>query len=110
MPDAVAALYARGKIRDDRRGAESMGDVDRLEHQLAGRRRILRSNLHLSDALAPFAALYAQLFVSARTLPSLRVRRASTPWRIQTSSCASFLSNRAACLASTSSAARFCST
>ena len=46
--------------------------------------------------------------LSARTLPSLRVRRASTPWRIHTSSCASFLSNSAACFASTSSAARFC--
>ena len=43
----------------------------------------------------------------ARTRPSLRVRRASTPWRIHASSCASFLSNSAACFASTSSAARF---
>ncbi len=32
---------------------------------------------------------------SARTRPSLRVRRALIPCRIQTSSCASFLSNNA---------------
>ncbi len=42
-----------------------MSDVDRLEHQLAGRRRILRPNLHLPDALAPFGALDAQLFERA---------------------------------------------
>ena len=40
---------------------------------------------------------------SARTRPSLRVRRALIPLRIQVSSCASFLSNSARCLASASS-------
>src|SRR5258706_3600957 len=73
--EAVAALYARGKIRDDRRGAESMGDVDGLEHQLAGRRRILGSTRRLSDALAPFAALYAQLFERAHSALVARAPR-----------------------------------
>ena len=43
----------------------------------------------------------------ARTRPSLRVRRAWIPVRIQTSSFASFLSNSAHCFASASSAASF---
>jgi hypothetical protein len=42
-----------------------MADMSRLEHEFSRRRRILRSNLHLADALAPFAALYAQLFERA---------------------------------------------
>ncbi len=46
--------------------------MDRFEHQLAGRRRILRSNLHLPDALAPFAALDAQLLERAH--PALVAR------------------------------------
>ena len=37
---------------------------------------------------------------NARTRPSLRVRRALMPWRIQTSSCANFLSNNAFCCSS----------
>jgi len=44
---------------------------------------------------------------SARTRPSLRVRRALMPVRIQTSSWASFLSNRAFCFSSAASASSF---
>ena len=42
----------------------------------------------------------ARMAFSARTRPSLRVRRALMPWRIQTSSSASFLSKRALASAS----------
>src|ERR1700722_8403326 len=64
-PDAVAALYARGKIRDDRRRAEGVRDVDRFEHQLARRCRVLHANLDLPDAFAAFTALDAQLLEGA---------------------------------------------
>src|SRR5437899_2842781 len=39
----------------------------------------------------------SRIALSARTRPSLRVRRASTPFRIHVSSWASFLSKRACC-------------
>ncbi len=43
---------------------KAMIDVLRLEHQFAGRRRILRAQLHHARPLAPFAALYSQLLES----------------------------------------------
>ena len=47
-------------------------DVLRFEHQLAGRRGILHADLHLPDALAPLAALDAQLLERAH--PALVAR------------------------------------
>ncbi len=44
----------------------------------------------------------SRIALSARTRPSLRVRRALMPWRIQASSRASFLSNSAHCFSSAS--------
>ena len=44
---------------------------------------------------------------SSRTRPSLRVRRALIPWRIQTSSCANFLSKLALFFSSASSCCSF---
>ena len=49
--------------------------------------------------------LSSRSFLSARTRPSLRVLRALMPCLIHTSSCASFLSNSAFCLASVASCA-----
>jgi len=43
----------------------------------------------------------SRMAFNARTRPSLRVRRALMPWRIQTSSCAKRLSNNSFCNAST---------
>ena len=55
-----------------RRRAEVERHVARLEHQLAGRRRILHRELDLPDPLAPLAALDAQLLERAH--PALVAR------------------------------------
>jgi hypothetical protein len=42
-----------------------MRDMLRLEHQFAGRRGVLRTQLHRADALAPLAPLDSQLLECA---------------------------------------------
>ena len=56
---------------------------------------------------ARYAARSARSAISARTRPSLRVRRALTPWRSHASSFSSFLSSRSSSRASASRAASF---
>src|SRR5690606_29898648 len=58
QPDAVAALDARGKIAHDGALAVALDDVRRLDHQLAGKARVLHGH---SDA--------AGRAVGARLLP-----------------------------------------
>ena len=102
-PDQADAIAAQDPLRivaDDRHAAERLADVFRLEHQPARRLGWRRSpsgpgRCARAGRRAPRAAPSV-----AFTRPSLRVRRALTPWRSQASSCASFLSSRSSSRAS----------
>ena len=78
-----------------------------LEHHASRRVGLLDLQRDVADWTSRRAARSARIAISARTRPSSRVRRALTPWRSHTSSCASRLSNFSCCTASFASHSSF---
>ena len=91
--ELVAAHDRRREVaRRPGSAAISEADVLRLDHQLP-ERSASWSCMRSAPGCSRRRGAAPRIRSSARTRPSLRVRRASMPWRIHASSWASFLSN-----------------
>ena len=96
MPIRSPRMMRAEKSRITARAPKAWLTFSRLEHQLAGPLRILHA--HRPGPCVPGARrpMHAQP-LSARTRPSLRVRRASMPWRIHASSWRQLLVEQRVC-------------